>query len=110
MRAHPGRVAPTARRTDRLTGRGRTLTVGLMSITTAELLGSVGVFLLLVAFFLNLFGFLPHRARSYQSMNAVGAGLSCYSSYLIDFPPFIVLEGTWCIVAAVALLGRRSKS
>ena len=77
---------------------------------TAELVGAFGVSLLLVAFVLNLFEFLAQRSRSYQSMNAVGAGLPCYSSYLIDFPPFIVLEGTWCIVAIVALFRNRSKS
>jgi len=74
-----------------------------MSFTTAEILGSIGVLLLLVAFFLNLFGYWSHGGRTYQAMNAVGAGLSCYSSYLIEFPPFVVLEGTWCIVAVIAL-------
>lgn len=75
-----------------------------MSFTFAEIVGSVGVFLLLVAFVLNLFGFLTESARSYQLTNAIGAGLSCYSAHLIDFPPFVVLEGTWCIVATVALM------
>ena len=77
-----------------------------MHLTFPELVGSVGVFLLLVAFFLNLFGRLRHTARTYQAMNAVGAGLSCYASYLIGFVPFVVLEGTWSLVAIVALLGR----
>ncbi len=27
-----------------------------------------------------------------------------YSSYLIDFMPFVVLEGTWALVAAVVLV------
>ncbi len=75
-----------------------------MDSSTAEFLGSLGVLLLLVAFFLNLFGYWEHGTRAYQVLNAVGAGLSCYSSYLIEFPPFVVLEGTWCIVAIVALV------
>jgi hypothetical protein len=33
----------------------------------------------------------------------LGAALACYSSYLIDFLPFVVLEGVWAIAAAVAL-------
>ena len=80
-----------------------------MTFTTAEIIGSIGVLLLLVAFFLNLYGYWEHASRTYQAMNVVGAGLSCYSSYLIEFPPCVVLEGTWCFVAVVALsrsLGR----
>jgi hypothetical protein len=72
-------------------------------MTTPEWIGSIGVALLLAAFFLNLFGFLPRTARSYHSMNVLGAGLSCYASYLIGFLPFVVLEGTWSVVALVAL-------
>ena len=78
-----------------------------MQLTFPEIVGSIGVFLLLVAFFLNLFGYVAHRALGYQVMNAVGAGLSCYASYLIGFFPFVVLEGTWCLVAVTALAGRR---
>lgn len=66
--------------------------------------GSIGVALLLVAFFLNLLGRLHRSSRIYHSMNAVGAGLSCYASFLIGFLPFVVLEGTWSVVACVALL------
>lgn len=73
-------------------------------MTASEWIGSTGVALLLAAFFLNLFGFLNRRSRSYQTMNAVGAGLSCYASYLIGFVPFVVLEGTWSAVALAALL------
>lgn len=76
-----------------------------MPLTYPEIAGSLGVFLLLVAFFLNVFGRLGHATRAYQLMNAVGAGLSCYASYLIGFMPFVVLEGTWSIVAIVALMG-----
>lgn len=78
-----------------------------MSLSFPDIIGSVGVFLLLAAFFLNLFGLLAHTSRSYQGMNAVGAGLSCYASYLIGFFPFVVLEGTWSLVAVAALLRGR---
>jgi len=81
-----------------------------MRLTFAELVGSVGVFLLLVAFFLNLFGRIRHTARTYQLMNAVGAGLSCYASYLIGFAPFVVLEGTWSVVAIVAMVALKRRT
>ena len=76
----------------------------MMSLPDA--IGSLGVALLLVAFFLNLRGRLPHDARSYQLMNAAGAGLACWASYLLGFLPFVVLEGTWSLVAVVALVRR----
>jgi hypothetical protein len=72
-------------------------------MSMAEIIGSVGVAMLLIAFFLNLFGLLGTNTLTYQGMNAVGAGVSCYASYLIGFAPFVVLEATWCAVALAAM-------
>jgi hypothetical protein len=69
----------------------------------ATVIGSAGVTLLLVAFFLNVIKALRSDGWLYLLMNLVGATLSCYSSYLIRFPPFVVLEGTWAAVAAVGI-------
>lgn len=69
-------------------------------------MGSTGVTLLLVAFFLNLMKVLRSDGWLYLIMNLVGASLACYSSYLIRFMPFVVLEGTWAGVAAIALARR----
>jgi hypothetical protein len=71
--------------------------------SSAAVLGAAGVTLLLVAFFLNLIKALRSDGWLYLLMNLVGATLSCYSSYLIRFPPFVVLEGTWAAVAALGL-------
>ena len=73
-------------------------------MTTADAIGSAGVFLLLLAFALNLFGRLAHESRAYQALNTVGAGLAAFASYQIGFWPFVVLEVTWMCVAAAALL------
>ena len=43
------------------------------------------------------------ESNAYLALNLVGANLACASSSLIDFLPFVVLEGTWAIVAGVAL-------
>jgi len=73
-----------------------------------QVTGSVGVALLLIAFFMNLFGMVTAESRAYQAMNVVGAGISCYASYLIGFVPFVVLEAVWCAAALAAMLrGRR---
>ncbi len=79
-------------------------------MNASEIIGSVGVAILLLAFFLNLFRFLPQDRPSYAAMNLVGAGLSCYASWLIHFLPFVVLEGTWALVALAALLRRNPQS
>jgi hypothetical protein len=65
------------------------------------MIGSVGVGLLLVAFFLNLFGVLKATSRIYILLNVLGGYLSCYASVLIGYMPFVILEGTWALVALV---------
>ena len=71
-----------------------------------EIIGFVGVALLLIAFFLNLFRLLNAESPPYLVLNLIGAALACASSYLINFLPFVLLEGTWAIVAAGALVRR----
>ena len=68
------------------------------------IVGSTGVLLLLLAFFLNLFEILMQDTKTYAILNVVGAGLSCYASVLISYMPFVVLEGTWAIVALIGLI------
>ena len=78
----------------------------------ANLIGTAGVALLLAAFLLNLLKRLRADGVAYSVLNLLGAALACYSSYLIDFLPFVVLEGVWAAAAAFALarrpLSRRS--
>ncbi|HUM48424.1 MAG TPA: hypothetical protein PLD84_15940, partial [Chitinophagales bacterium] len=59
---------------------------------------------LLIAFFLNMFRFIDEESLGYIGLNLVGAGISCYASYLIHFMPFVVLEGTWGAVAMAGLV------
>jgi hypothetical protein len=68
------------------------------------IVGSTGVFLLLLAFLLNLFKILMQDTKTYAVLNIVGAGLSCYASVLIDYIPFVVLEGIWALVAFMGLV------
>ncbi len=75
-----------------------------MHQNSATIIGFIGVSLLLLAFLLNLFRFLSSEGYLYMTLNLVGAMLAGYSSYLISFMPFVVLEGTWAIVAAVAMV------
>ena len=69
----------------------------------ATAIGSLGVALLLLAFLLNIFKLLRSDGLVYLGLNLIGAVVACYSSYLIDFMPFVVLEAVWAAVAAVGL-------
>jgi hypothetical protein len=68
------------------------------------IVGSAGVGLLLLAYFLNLIKRVSQDSRLYTTLNVVGAGLACYSSYMISFVPFVILEGVWFVVSAIALI------
>ncbi len=70
----------------------------------AEILGTVGVSMILVGFSLNLFGLMQRRSYKYVVLNLVGGALACTASILIEFFPFIILEGTWTVVAVVGLV------
>ena len=72
-------------------------------VDEATLIGFVGVALLLIAFLLNLLKRMRSDGHLYMGLNLVGAGLACYSSYLISFMPFVVLEGVWAVAALAAI-------
>jgi hypothetical protein len=69
----------------------------------ATLIGTLGVALLLISFLLNQVRLLRSDGYFYLGLNLVGAGLACYSSYLINFMPFVLLEGVWALVALAAI-------
>jgi len=70
---------------------------------TSDILASIGVIILLIAFLLNLYKKLPSESRLYSLLNFVGAAICGFASYLVKFYPFIVLEGVWALVALVSL-------
>jgi hypothetical protein len=74
----------------------------------ADFFGITGVSLILVAFFLNLFNRISQDAYAYILMNLVGGILACISSVLIQSIAFTILEGTWAVVSAIALIKKRN--
>jgi len=64
-----------------------------------DIIGTIGVGLILLAYFFNTFSMIPKEGKLFFSMNIIGAGLACYTSFLINYVPFIILEGVWCIVS-----------
>jgi hypothetical protein len=74
----------------------------------ANIIGSLGVALLLIAFLLNVMKLMRAEGWTYLILNFVGAGIAGFSSYLVGFMPFVVLEGTWAIVALIAVVRKLS--
>jgi hypothetical protein len=75
-----------------------------MELSFADIIGSIGVFVLLLAFVLNLLNKISRDSLIYILMNIIGAGLACYASCLIKYLPFIILEGVWTLVSLIALI------
>ena len=81
-----------------------------MTFSFSDMVGSVGVFILLLAFVLNLVKKISRESLFYILMNIIGAGLACYASYLINYIPFIILEGVWTLVSLIALVNYSRRS
>ncbi len=75
-----------------------------MGLVPQDLIGINGVALLLLAFLLNAFGWLDKSSRIYIMLNLAGAALACWASLIINYLPFVVLEGTWAAVALAAFV------
>ena len=79
-------------------------------MSAGELVGTLGVTLLLVAFALNLMKKADTGSALYLWLNIVGAALAGVSSYLIHFWPFVILEGVWTISSIVMLMKSKQQS
>lgn len=80
-------------------------------MNTSDWIGFIGVTILLAAFLLNLLNKISAKSLTYILMNAIGAGLACLASVLINYVPFIILEGAWTSVSLVSLFQNlRSKN
>ncbi|MBS1919975.1 MAG: hypothetical protein JST17_06965 [Bacteroidetes bacterium] len=69
-----------------------------------EIIGTIGVGLILSAFFCNTFQLIPKEGKLFFALNVIGAALACYASWLIHFWPFVILEGIWTLVSFVGLM------
>ena len=72
-------------------------------MTMTDIIGTVGVGLILLAYFANIMGWISGNGKLFFLLNIAGAGLACYASWLINYWPFVVLEGTWLLVSVFGL-------
>ena len=72
-------------------------------MTYNDWVGTIGVGLVLIAYFLNTMKWIPVNGKFFFVLNTIGGALSCYAAVLIDFIPFVVLEAIWTIVSVYGL-------
>lgn len=73
-------------------------------MSTIDWLGFIGVFLILMAYVLNISNKTSKDTYSFIILNLVGAALACIASVLLKYMPFVILEGVWAFISLVALL------
>ena len=69
----------------------------------ADIVGTLGMLMLLGAFLANALGRLRASGVPYQTLNAAGAGILAWYSVYREVWIVAILEGIWCAAAVVAL-------
>lgn len=72
-------------------------------MTFTDWIGFIGVFQILLAYAGHALGKLEKTNLLYILLNLLGASLACLASVLIEYMPFIILEGIWAIVSLISL-------
>lgn len=73
-------------------------------MTYNDLIGTLGVALILMAYFLNTIRLIPVNEKLFYILNMIGAALAVYASLLINYWPFVILEGAWTLVSIYGLM------
>lgn len=69
-----------------------------------DIIGTIGVGLILIAYFSNTFSVITKDGKLFFVLNIIGAAMACYASWLINYWPFVILEATWTIVSVAGLI------
>ncbi|WP_339916673.1 CBU_0592 family membrane protein [Yeosuana marina] len=77
-----------------------------MNVT--DWIGLLGVFQILLAYILNVTGKASNKSLNFIILNITGAGMACLASILLNYWPFIILEGVWTMVSLYALVIRKT--
>jgi len=67
-------------------------------------IGFAGVFQILLAYVLNVIGKVGKNDLAFILLNLIGASMACYASVLMNYMPFILLEGIWAGVSLISLI------
>lgn len=69
----------------------------------SDTIGIIGTTFMLTAFLLNLANKLDAKSPFYMALNFIGGICASTAAYIIEYEPFIILEGTWGLVSGFAL-------
>jgi len=72
--------------------------------------GTIGVGLVLLAYFFNTMKMIPENGKLFFVLNVIGGVLSCYAAVLINFMPFVILEAIWTVVSLYGLFKTKKVS
>lgn len=67
-------------------------------------IGFLGVFQILLAYFLNVTEKISNKHLAFILLNLIGAFMACLASILLYYLPFIILESVWALVSLFSLL------
>jgi hypothetical protein len=73
-------------------------------MSTTDWLGFVGVFQILLAYVLNVLGKIEKENLSFILLNLIGSSLACLASIIMNYMPFIILEGVWAFVTFISFI------
>ena len=76
-------------------------------MTHIDWIGFIGVFQILLAYILNVLEKLKKEDLSFILLNLIGAAMACLASILMNYMPFIILEGVWALVSFISLMRYR---
>jgi hypothetical protein len=74
-----------------------------------DIISSVGVFFILLAFFLMTFNFLSEKSKMYFILNIVGGSFAFAGAFLMNSIPFMIMEIIWVLVAVYGILKHLKK-
>lgn len=66
-------------------------------------IGFIGVFQILMAYFLNVTEKISNKHLAFILLNLVGALMACLASILLNYWPFIILEAVWALVSMYSI-------
>jgi len=78
-------------------------------MNTLDWIGFIGVFQILLAYILNVIGKINSADLSFILLNFIGASMACVASILMEYIPFIILEGVWALVSLISLIKHKTK-
>ena len=73
-------------------------------MNSIDWIGFIVVFQILLAYILNVTGKLKSKDVLFIVLNLTGASMACLASILLNYLPFIILEGVWAFVSLIALI------